>query len=286
LKVKLVVNPIAGNRAFKYIDRIKSALEKKASVDLFLTDKQGDAWKTVQESSDTDRIIVASGDGTINEVVNGLMEAGIDLPVGLIPLGVTNVLARELELPEDVMEAADRALEGSPRRIALGRINGRYFTLMAGIGFDGEVVMNVERGGLKKISGKGAHIVSAIKLLFSYDPPLINVKTPEDDLYGYTVVVSNARCYGGQFFVTPEASLYEPRLDICILKGAGRMALARLAASVILKRRKESKFVSYLQTRELELSSGGRCHVQIDGDYFGTLPAKIEVIPDAVRFIC
>jgi len=148
LKVKLVVNPIAGNRAFKYIDRIKSALEKKASVDLFLTDKQGDAWKTVQESSDIDRIIVASGDGTVNEVVNGLMEAGIDLPVGLIPLGVTNVLARELELPEDVMEAADRALEGSPRRVALGRINGRYFTLMAGIGFDGEVVMNVERGGL------------------------------------------------------------------------------------------------------------------------------------------
>jgi YegS/Rv2252/BmrU family lipid kinase len=286
LKVKLVVNPIAGNRAYKHIDRIMSVLEGEAGVDISITRKKGDARRFAREPGDADRLIVASGDGTINEVLNGMMEAGVDIPVGLIPLGVTNVLAKELGLPEDISEAALRALSGTPRRVSLGRINGRYFALMAGIGFDGEVVMNVERGKMKRVWGKGAHILSAVRLFCSYDPPVINVRTSGGDLKGYTVIVSNARCYGGHFYVTPDASLYEPRLDVCVLKTRGRAALAGLAAAVVFNKQRESKSVTYFQTTVLELSSEGRCHVQIDGDYFGTLPVEIDVVPDAVSFIC
>ncbi|HDH04406.1 MAG TPA: diacylglycerol kinase family lipid kinase [Nitrospirae bacterium] len=289
MNASLVVNPVAGNKAFKFINKIETLLKKKASLTTCVTRKKGDAFSFSKEISDADIIITGGGDGTINEVINGMLSSEKNnqgnIPLALIPLGTTNVLARELGIPEEIERAVNLALTGTARGISLGRINGRYFSLMAGIGFDGETVLGVKNSMIKRISGKAAHIISGIGVMKRYDPPLIKIKTPEGEMSGYIAVAGNARCYGGDFHVTPHASVAEPLLDICVLKGGTRRALFRFITGVIRKRHLDLDDVSYSKASELEIRSDGKVHVQIDGDYFGTLPVKIDVVKDAVRVV-
>ena len=301
MNVNLIVNPIAGNKALRSIKKIEDLLRKKASVKTFITEKKGDAESFARESSlefnsklKTQNskllVIVAGGDGTFNEVINGMLSSQESaakkktVPLAFIPLGTTNVLAKELNIPEDVEKAVHLALTGTDKKISLGRINGRYFALMAGIGFDGETVFSA-KNSIKKISGKGAYILSGINTLIKYNPPLIKIKTPEGTFTGYTAVVGKAKCYGGNFHITPEASLTEPLLDLCLFKGKTRKDLIRFISGVIRKRHLNFKDVFYGKFSELEITSNEKVHVQIDGDYFGTLPAKIDVVRDAVSLV-
>ncbi len=289
MNVSLIVNPVAGNTAFKFINKIETLLIKKVSLTTFITQKRGDAFTYAKGVSNTDLLIIASGDGTINEVINGILNSDNPeqnkIPLALIPLGITNVLAKEVSIPEDIEKAIDLALTGIARKISLGRINGRYFSLMAGIGFDGETVLGVKNNLIKKISGKSAYIISGIKVFKRYNPSLIKIKTPKGELTGYTTVIGNARCYGGYFYVTPQASINEPILDICVFRGRTRKDLFRFICGVIRKAHLNFGDVSYTKASEIEVTSDNKVHVQIDGDYFGTLPAKIDVVKDAVSLV-
>lgn len=289
MNASLIVNPIAGNRAFRSIRKIEALLRQKASLTTFITQKKKDAFEFAKNLSDTDRIIVAGGDGTLNESINGVLSssnAGLkEVPLALIPLGTTNVLAKELRIPENVDKAVALALAGSPRKISLGRINGWFFISMAGIGFDAETVLGVKNNFIKKISGKAAHIVSGLKVLRRYCPPLIKIKTMGNEYTGYTIVVGNTRNYGGYFSVTPNTSIVEPLLAVCIFSGGTRRDLLRFIAGVIRKKHLNFTDVSYFKASGLEITSDKTVHVQVDGDYFGTLPARIDVVKDAVSLV-
>jgi len=297
LKVSLIVNPVAGNRAYRSIKKIEALLKEKVSLQTFITQRKGEATAFARELSDTDLIIVAGGDGTFNEVINGVLSFGESIsdkiPLAFIPLGTTNVLAKELGIPESIEKSIYLALTGTPRKISVGRILitrhpspvMRYFCLMAGIGFDGETVLGVKNNIIKKISGKGAHILSGIKTLIGYNPPLLKIKTPKGELTGYTAVIGKASCYGGYFKVTPRARLTEPMLDLCVLKSRGRKDLLRFIIGIIRKKHLNFKDVLYDKFTELEITSAGTVHVQIDGDYFGTLPVKIDVVQDVISLI-
>ena len=290
MEAALVVNPVAGGRALRAIKRIEEILGKEASLQTLVTRDRGDAESFARELSRKDRIIVVGGDGTINEVINGLLlydnpEALIKPSLAIIPMGTANVLAYELSIPCDIEDAARLALSGVARKISLGRINGRYFSLMAGIGFDGETVLRVS-SAVKRFSGKGAYILSGIINLFSYNPPTINVKTDSNNLSGTTAVIGNTRSYGGKYYVTLKADVSEPFLDLCLFMGKRRMDMLRYVFGVIFKRHINNKDVYYEKCSRLEISSAGTVHIQIDGDYFGTLPVSIDVVPDALNIIC
>ncbi len=289
MNVSLVVNPAAGNNASRSFGRITSLLQNKASLSTFITKKQGDALEFVKGLKKTDRIIAAGGDGTINEVINGMLSSEDPvtkmIPLSIIPIGTANVLARELGIPEDIDGAVHRIFSGSERKISLGRINGRYFSLMAGIGFDAETVMGVKNDFIKKISGKLAHVVSGLKVLIHHKPAPIRVITPEKELHGYTAVIGNAKCYGGFFYVTPNASVTDDHLDICVFKGRTRTGLLRFIIGVLRQKHLDFKDVDYLKASDMEIQSDSKVHVQIDGEYFGTLPVKIEVDRDAISIV-
>jgi YegS/Rv2252/BmrU family lipid kinase len=289
LNVSLIVNPSAGNKAHRSIHEIESLLSRAAALKTFVTSKRGDAFEFAKKSCDADRIIVSGGDGTFNEALNGLLSAEnislAGIPLALIPTGTANVLAKELKIPQDIKKATELAFTGTARKIALGRINGRYFTLMAGIGFDGETVLNVKRNLLKKISGNLAHIAAGLKVLTKYDPSLIKIKTPVCELTGYVAVIGNARNYGGHFSVTPHACITEPLLDICVFKGRSRRDLLRFIIGVLRREHLTFDDVSYFKATEAEIVSDDKVHVQTDGDYFGTLPVRIDVVQDAVSII-
>jgi YegS/Rv2252/BmrU family lipid kinase len=289
LNASLVVNPVAGSSSFRSLDRIKSLLQNKTSLSTFITEKQGDAFEFAKGLKKTDRIVVAGGDGTINEVINGLLSSEDpntrEIPISIIPTGTANVLSKELGIPEDIDGAVHRLISGSAGKISLGRINGRYFSLMTGIGFDGETVLGVKNDFIKKISGKLAHVVSGMKVLINYSPASIKIITPEKEIHGYLAVIGNAKCYGGFFYVTPDASLSEPNLDICLFQGRTRSALLRFIIGVLRQKHLDFKDIEYLKATEIEILSDSKVHVQIDGEYFGTLPVKIEVVRDAISIV-
>ena len=289
MNARLIVNPVAGNKAYRSIHHIETLIRTRASLTTFITGKKGDAFQFAKNLPKVDRIVVAGGDGTFNEVINGVISASggsrSDAALGFIPLGTTNVIAKELGIPERVDQAVALALSGTPRAISLGRINGWCFASMAGIGFDAETVLGVKNNFIKKISGKAAHIIAGLKVLSSYNPPLIKIKSAEKEHSGYTVVIGNNSNYGGFFSVTPEASITEPLLDVCVFRGKTRKDLLRFVFGVIRKRHLHFSDVLYFKTSELDISSSGTVHVQVDGDSFGSLPAKADVIRDAVSLI-
>ncbi len=290
MNVNLIVNPIAGNRAYRSIKKIEDLLRRKVFLRTFVTQKKGDAVFFAREHANADLTIAAGGDGTVNEVLNGILSSQENIsdaklcPLAFIPLGITNVLAKELGIPEDINNAVNLALRGTPKKISLGRINGHYFSLMAGVGFDGKAVFEL-KNSIKKIWGKGAYILSGINVFLHYNPPRFEIKTPKGTFTGYTAVVGNARCYGGYFKVTPEARITEPLLDVCLLKSISRGALLRFVSGVMKKKHLNFEDVFYGKFSELEITSDETVHVQIDGDYFGTLPVKIDVVKDAVSLI-
>ncbi len=287
--IVFIANPVAKNASFGKIEKAAAILaERGFPVDTFLTRKRGDAEHFARQAAEKRpyRIIVGGGDGTINEVVNGI--AGSDAPLALLPLGTTNVLAKELGIPEDMSGAIDFALSRKPRNVCLARIEAagqpapRYFCLMAGIGLDGKAVHDVS-GAIKKISGKAAYILSGIGNIFSYSPDELILRIDGVEYRGYGAIVCKASKYGGHFRVAPDARLDAPFLYTCIFKGGRRRDLVRYAFGIISGRHLGYDDVVYVKSSEVEVQ--GNAHIQIDGDYLGLSPAKVFVEKDIVRII-
>lgn len=289
--IVLISNPAAKRASRKKIDRACSFLASKGyEVERFFTKQRGDA-ETLAVGAVRKApllVIAAGGDGTINEVMNGLI--GSDIPVAILPMGTTNVLAKELDIPENVERAMEIAVSRKPRVISLGKITfthrspllSRHFCLMAGVGYDGETVFRVNER-LKKVSGKGAYLYSGVTTLLKFNPSELTLRVNGKTYSGYSVIIGNAAKYAGNFSVTPDSRLTEPALYVCLFKGKRRLDFLRYVFGIVTKTHLRYEDVEYLKAEEIEIS--GSSHVQVDGDYVGTTPAKVEIVRDALRLV-
>ncbi len=286
MRIKLIGNPRAGIEAKGRIGSCERYLrESGAEVSTFITEKRGDAEKWAKEAivEGVDRIVVAGGDGTINEVINGV--AGSSIPVGIIPLGVSNVLALELGIPLNTERASDIAFKGNVRPVPLGLSNGRYFFLMAGVGFDAEVVCRLNMR-LKRYLGKLTYILAGIKVIFSYKPATIRIITDAGELLdGYSAVIGKSKFYGGKFTITSEAGIEKEELDLCLFQNGRRRDILRYVLGIIARKHLRFKDILYRKVRGLRITSEGRVPVQLDGDCFRELPINISIKQNAVRLI-
>lgn len=272
MKVKLIANPVAGGDARNKINRAVAWLrDSGAAVDLFLTEKRGDALQAarIAREAGSDRIIAAGGDGTLNEVINGLVPSTI--PLAFIPFGTTNVFALEVGLPFDVEQACETALHGRPRPVCLGMAGDTRFLLMAGIGFDAEVVAGVNLT-LKRRVGKLAYLVSSLAVLLRSGLDAIEVVDEQGRRYqGCSAIIGNGRYYGGRFFITPEASLQEDAFEVCLFRSRSRLGFLCSMIKAACGRPLSEKEVWRFKGRELTFA-GSKAAVQLDGDYYGRLP--------------
>jgi YegS/Rv2252/BmrU family lipid kinase len=289
--VILISNPAAKGTSGKRIARASYYLQAKGfQVDVLFTQKKGGAEELARDAIKQSPavIIAAGGDGTFNEVANGIAGSGISMAI--LPLGTSNVLAKELGIPEDIEGALEVVVNGAVRPVSLGKIDvirnasplSRYFVLMAGIGFDGEAVFRVS-DRVKKISGKGSYIYSGIKTLLHHDPSELTLTIDGRTYSGYSAIIGNAAKYGGNFSVTPDAKITDPVLYVCLFKGKRRLDHLRYVYGIVTGTHLRYADVEYLKADHVEIT--GEAHIQIDGDYFGMTPAKISVAPDALRLI-
>jgi YegS/Rv2252/BmrU family lipid kinase len=285
MRLQLIANPVAGRHARTLIEQAQARLRSRgAEVELFLTQGRGDAerFAALAAGRGFDRIVVAGGDGTVNEVVNGM---GPDSPpLAILPLGTTNVLALEIGMPFGIEAACDLAVDGVVTSIHLGLADQRRFVLMAGVGFDARVVHGVNLR-LKRLLGKGAYLVSVARCWRRPEAQRLTL-VDEHGLrhQGYGAIISNARCYGGRFTMTPNASLLADTLEVCLILRPGRTALLMAGVALLTGRTLAAPWGRQLRGRRFAVSGDG-IPVQIDGDEAGLLPRLFSVNPFPIKLI-
>jgi diacylglycerol kinase (ATP) len=286
-KCYLIVNPTSGSYSAGKIEQVMAALRQAGlHPELMPTGGAGDASlfaaRLCAEVKDP-LVLVAGGDGTVNGVLNGLVPGAATL--GVIPLGTSNVLARELKI-KSLEDALARVARGTARPISVGEIEcggeKRRFLLMAGVGVDGAVVKGV-RLGEKKLVGKGAYLLSALRVMADWDRGELRVTGAGRSLACHSVIVCNAARYGGDFLLAPEGDLFAPGFQVLCIQG-GRTRYLKLALLLGLRRTAVGRCLTSFPAAELEVS--GTKPVQLDGDYFGSAPLRLRSLPDFLRLIC
>lgn len=285
MNIRLIANPVSGGDARPRIARAADRLRALgATVEVCLTEKRGDARRFAAEAvtAGVDRVVAAGGDGTLNEVANGL--DGPELPVAFLPLGTVNVFALETGIPLELDAACRLAVAGTPRLITLGRVNGENFLLMVSAGWDAEAVARL-RPAVKRRFGRLAYGASALEALLAGPPAPLQVTLADGSCHaGFGVVVSNARLYGGHYVVTPNASLASPQLEVCLFKRGGRLAMLNLALRLGLHLPLRPPAVAFFSTDAVEID-GVEVAVQVDGDAWGALPVKVESRPATLSVV-
>jgi len=290
----LVVNPNAGRvRAWemKRLDKARWILERDGiETDLALTHGPGAAAEFARGAVSDGRqmVIACGGDGTFNEIVNGL--AGSQVPLALLPGGTANVLAKELALPWNVVRAAGMVASSRLRRIALGlavpgdgKTPPRYFVSVGGAGPDGAIVHAIDLG-LKERAGVLAYWAEGFKQLAAYNFPQFRVRAAGQEFEGTLVVVGRTKSYGGPFQITTEADLYSNEFEVMVSPSASRFRYATYVVLLSLKRLRAARDLKFLKATSIscEPLEKAPTYVQVDGEPMGCLPAEFRIVPDAL----
>ena len=225
------------------------------------------------------------GDGTINEVVNGI-NSGSDVHLGVLPGGTANVLATELGLGSGLERAIDRLSRCVPKRISLGKIwqadhPARHFLMMAGAGFDAQVVCDLNPG-LKARTGKMAYYVAGLGQIFKRVGQLKTRINGDTYPCGFTLA-SRVRNYGGDLELACGASLLSHEFEAVMFEGENPLRYAFYMLGVAVKQVQKMPGVHTVRTTRLELL--GDAPIQVDGEYLGRSPATIEIVREALTLL-
>lgn len=284
-RVLIIYNPVAGPRRERRFRKVLAQLRRAGChITVRETTRSGDAEDFARRATaiDCDVLVAAGGDGTINEVINGMVERG--LPLAIIPLGTANVLAAEIGLstrPEDIARAI---VHGRRVAVTVGRIGERRFIQMAGLGFDAHVVEAVSPS-LKRMLGKGAYVVESLIEIVNHRPTRFEIEIDGTPREAATVILANGHFYAGRFVCAPEASVRTPLLHVCLFHDAGRLACIKYSLALLLGLIPKLKSVETLTARHLVLRGPAGEPVQCDGDILAALPAEVSVEPDRLELM-
>ena len=271
----VIFNPAArGDKAKRHIDEIRRLA---GEAELVPTSEPDHALRFARRAvADGCRTVVAAGgDGTINQVVNGL--AGSDARLGILPVGTMNVFASELGIPGGNVGEAWRIIQrGRVRTIDLPQAGARYFAQMAGIGLDAQIVQETDLD-FRKAFGPLSYLMTA-SYIASRTPPEIRIQGEcGRETSGSFVLVGNGRYYGGPFTLFNNARLDDRQLDVLIFKNLGYLDIVRYLQAVITGSHTTMPDVDYFQTSGLTASSGEEIPVEVDGELAGSLPLGFRI---------
>ncbi|GAA5111154.1 diacylglycerol/lipid kinase family protein [Alloalcanivorax gelatiniphagus] len=280
MNITVIFNPTAGGGRDRRLRHFVRALEQGgARVRLYHTRAPGDATRYLNGLADQGECVVAAGgDGTTNDVINGL-KPGVAL--ALFPIGTANVLARELNLPRKPEAAAAVVLEGRTLMITPARLNGRRFLVVAGVGYDAWVVDQVDLIAKRRI-GKLAYALSMLRQVLRYGEVRFRVTVDGRPLDCFSAVISNGRYYGGSFILSRQANLNRRSVQVLLFQRPGRLFLLRCLTALLFGRMERVDGVTSLSAERVTITAPGLEPVQTDGDPAGFLPAEIELEPEPV----
>jgi diacylglycerol kinase (ATP) len=291
----MIYNPAAGGMRWRrgLPGQVAGALIAEGhGVAVVPTEGPGTAGRIAREriEAGADLILALGGDGTLNELLPGIVHT--DVPVGVIPAGTANVLARELGLGCNALGAAKRLSECVPQRVPTGLLRseadtqGRHFLLMAGVGFDAHVVYQLNLS-LKAKMGQLAYWTSSFKQLFRTLDELV-VEANGESFRCTFALATRVRNYAGYLQIARRVSLLKPEFELVLFEGTSTLRhYSKYVLAALSGKASNVKGMSFLRTREVTFSrsSGAPIHVQVDGEYAGRLPATVEIVPDALTLL-
>jgi len=300
MRVKVIINSRSGRgRGREQTDLISSLSRRYSQLEVFPTERPRHATELAAAAADEgyDLVVAAGGDGTVHEVVNGLMRGDqATLPLGIIPIGSGNDLAFGLGIPEEVEEAVERIFKGTPQPLDLARVTNEYgktevFDNNFGIGFDAIVVMRTET--ITRLHGFPMYMAAVLQtILFYYNIPYLEATfdgqlVNQRSLFLYMGLGQRG---GGGFLLTPDARWDDGLIDTMLVNPIGRLTMLGMLTSAMKGTHVTSPHVTFRQCREITVKSSTPMPIQVDGEIFAyprddvhqvtitSLPAALRVI--------
>ena len=279
----VILNPAArGERA----QRKRARVERLARDSVICaTSRSGEAEGIARRAAQEgfEKIVAAGGDGTINEVVNGL--AGSKAMLGLLPIGTMNVFATELGLPANHLELCWKIIQSENTRLVdLPSANGKYFVQLAGVGLDAQVVKETS-SRLRRNFGPLSYLISAAQIAARHPPHLIIESENASIDEGSFVLVGNGRLYGGPFPFFKRAVIDDGLFDVVVFKRLGYLEIIKYLQDVVFSSEIRVPEVEYFQTRRLRVDSDQSVPVEVDGELVGNCPVEFSVSERSLRVL-
>jgi YegS/Rv2252/BmrU family lipid kinase len=277
--------------------RLEGAL-KAAGVnyEMAITKCAGDAIRLGREaaSSSHDRVVAVGGDGTLGEIINGLLEAGeVRKAIGLLPLGRGNDFARCVPVPLSAEQAVNNLLRAEPKPIDVIRFEcadnktpRRHFVNLCSIGFPANVAEAVESYG-RNVGGTWPYVRGLVSCLRRWEnfEGSIELNGEQIDTHLFTVNVTNGRFYGGGMYASPKARIDDGLLDVTIMEGLSTLEIFRYMPNNYSGRFDSIGKIRMLVGNKVRVTTPRPALVQVDGDVVGVTPASFEIVPRAVPFL-
>jgi diacylglycerol kinase (ATP) len=289
MKTCVIMNPHSGSAD---PDAIQQAIAPLGQVTLHITQQSGDAKQFARHAmaEGCELVVAAGGDGTINEVVNGLAADFSRARLGVIPLGTGNDFARSINVPPDIDAAVELLVAGATQALDVVRVSSdhvRYFINVSAGGFSGLVDEKLTEE-MKRTWGPLAYLRSALEalpdlseyhtlLVFDDDQPL--------EIQAFNVVVANARFVAGGIPIAPAAVLDDGLADVLIVPAASMPQLAMLVPEILAGKHLDSELITFRRARKLAIESHPGMWFNADGELVGNEPACFEVLPRALRVV-
>jgi diacylglycerol kinase (ATP) len=285
----IIANPVSGVFPFHthHFNETLAFLQQHGwRVDLWYTHTPGDGAQLARQAvaQKANMVIAAGGDGTINEIIQGL--AGTETVLGVLPNGTVNVWARELGIPIDEAGAREVLVNGQARLVDLGCVNDRYFLLMVGIGLDGEVTQAVERKPLKRLGVLG-YALAAIWLGPGYRgfPVVVQIDGYVVKTRALQIIVGNTQLYAGAIKFTWKAKCDDGQLDLCIVRKRNLWGRLVVLWDFFMRREQRRLWVRYETVTSIKIETPQPVAFQIDGEAAGHTPAVFSVAPLALKVV-
>lgn len=289
----VIVNPkAAGGKAIKKLPEI-SATASSVTPEylLHITSSIEDARLRAREFADLgiERIVAVGGDGTFNEVANGILESNARPALGIVPAGTGCDLPRTLGVPTGVAESLVFAMSADARPMDVGlaktSIGERYFLNVAGMGFDAKVANRAQQK--KRLTGKKAYMVALAQELtdFGYIDVRIEVDGKEIATKAVFVSVANAQFLAGGFHFAPMARIDDGLLDLAIIDDISLPGFVKAVPSVMRGKHLSNPHWSHYTTTHVKVTASTPALVQVDGEIVGTSPAEFSIAPKAIDVV-
>jgi YegS/Rv2252/BmrU family lipid kinase len=289
----LIANPMARQFSHSVVEHVKHWFElHNLSLTVHLTTKPTQATELTKTavSAGVRTVLAMGGDGTVREVAKGLI--GTNVALAILPFGTVNVLAKDIGLPQDLDELLEICVMGVQKKIKTGLVHctnekqekiSEPFLLMAGFGMDAWVCKEINPTA-KKLSGQGAYFFAGLKAL-RQTFPAFDIHTGNEVKVGHSMVVANSRYYAGEYTLCAEAGLQKPKFDTCLIQSESLAHMSELIMKLPKNQHKNLSFLKFFPATEILIHKQD-IPVQLDGDYIGITPAKIELRPDSLTICC
>jgi len=287
MRVLVIGNPTAGTGgAERRIQQFVRILKQHGhDVEVFLTSAAGDALERARlVRNGIHRLVVAGGDGTVNEVLNGLEDPS-RVPILHLPTGTANQLARSVGLPSEMKRLVNLLEEGPIQRIDMGVAGGRRFLLLVSAGFDAKVTeeIKIRRNDTLGYSG---YVLPVLKTLANHCDARVEVVVDGRQRFsGCTAMVLKVREYGGLFVFAEDARLDSGHLDVCVFREGTIGWMCLYAFAGLVRKASDCPGLIHVKARSVRIESEEPAPVEIDGDHFGMTPVEIELRPSVVPVI-